>query len=49
MSCPDCAHDTDHCHGTLVRHPDGSVECTDRDCVETGHERHGLALPAPEG
>ncbi len=30
-SCPDCTQ-LDHCHGTLIQHADGTLECTDPDC-----------------
>lgn len=47
MSCPDCAGDADHCHGTLVLRADGSVECTEHDCVQAGGERHDLVVLVP--
>ncbi len=34
----------DHCHGTLVRHADGVVECTDAGCVATEVVRHTLVI-----
>jgi hypothetical protein len=43
-ACPYCAAQADHCHGTLVRHADGTVECTDVTCLELGDERHGLVV-----
>jgi hypothetical protein len=36
--------DLDCCHGTLVRHADGTVECTDVACVALGADRHELVL-----
>jgi hypothetical protein len=46
MTCPDCARDAEHCHGTLVRLADGTLECTDQSCLDTGRERHELVVPA---
>ena len=43
-ACVECVADTDHCHGTLVRHADRSVECTDVDCWEMGGDRHGFVI-----
>jgi hypothetical protein len=37
-------NDLDCCHGTLVRHADGTVECTDVACVALGADRHELVL-----
>ncbi len=31
-SCRRCATDLVHCHGTLVRHTRGDVECSDPGC-----------------
>jgi hypothetical protein len=47
VTCADCTHDAEHCHGTLVLHPDGTVECTDLVCTELGRERHDLVLVLP--
>jgi hypothetical protein len=44
MSCPDCARDADHCHGTLVLNIEGSPECTDGNCVDVGRDRHDLVV-----
>jgi hypothetical protein len=46
VTCPGCTHWLDHCHGTLVMHADGAVECTDPACTGTRSERHYLLLPA---
>jgi hypothetical protein len=43
-ACIECSGDADHCHGTLVRHADGGVECTDLTCVVLTSDRHGLVL-----
>jgi hypothetical protein len=40
MECASCISDLDHCHGTLVVHPDGLVECTELACVELDRARH---------
>lgn len=39
-----CSDPLDHCHGTLVRHADGTVECTDLTCVVLTADRHDLVL-----
>jgi hypothetical protein len=39
-----CERDLDHCHGTLVVHPDGYVECTEPDCSDVDRARHTLAV-----
>jgi hypothetical protein len=44
VGCPDCARQAEHCHGTLVRHADGTVECTDPTCRAGGAERHELVV-----
>jgi hypothetical protein len=31
MTCTDCLEQLQHCHGTLVVHADGRVECLDGD------------------
>lgn len=38
--CSLCAAVLDHCHGTLLAHADGSLECTDQDCHDTDRVRH---------
>ncbi|OLT44204.1 hypothetical protein BJF85_20215 [Saccharomonospora sp. CUA-673] len=43
MTCSSCATGIDHCHGTLLEHAAGFVECTDIDCVSVRIERHVLA------
>ncbi|MVU79597.1 hypothetical protein GPX89_20405 [Nocardia sp. ET3-3] len=35
-----CESALDHCHGTLIVHAAGSVECTESDCFDTGRARH---------
>jgi hypothetical protein len=47
VTCPDCSHDADHCHGTLVLAADGTLDCTDAECVDAGRERHELLVPLP--
>jgi len=46
MSCPDCARDAEHCHGTLVLLAESVVECTDPDCRDVARERHDLVVVA---
>ena len=41
--CRDCEQDLWHCHGTLVRHTDGTVECCDETCPDV-HARHAFEL-----
>ena len=38
--CRSCIAELEHCHGTLVLHRDGSVECTDPECrhADDGHD-----------
>ncbi|MDQ1397652.1 MAG: hypothetical protein QOG64_2911 [Acidimicrobiaceae bacterium] len=31
MACRSCTNDVDHCHGLLIVHADGSVECCEPD------------------
>lgn len=47
-TCPACASELDHCHGTLVLHISGDVECTDRDCAELVRSRHGVVVVCTE-
>jgi hypothetical protein len=42
--CADCTADVDHCHGTLVAHGDGSVDCTDAGCGGADPLRHVLII-----
>ncbi|GAA3742947.1 hypothetical protein HDA32_003213 [Spinactinospora alkalitolerans] len=35
--CPGCEREWDHCHGTLIVHTDGAVECTEDDCSASPH------------
>ena len=28
MTCSDCDNGLDHCHDLLIRHADGTIECT---------------------
>jgi hypothetical protein len=45
MECASCSATLDHCHGTLVVHPDGGfAECTDDRCVDGDRVRHGLIV-----
>jgi hypothetical protein len=43
-ACIECGDDQDHCHGTVLRHTDGSIECTDLTCVALTADRHDLVL-----
>ncbi|WP_409179919.1 hypothetical protein F9C11_25745 [Amycolatopsis sp. VS8301801F10] len=45
MECAFCTSGIDHCHGTLVVHPDrGFAECTDPSCADLDRVRHGLII-----
>lgn len=45
MECAFCTDGIDHCHGTLVVHPDGGyAECTDPCCEDLDRVRHGLIV-----
>jgi len=45
MECASCDAGIDHCHGTLVVHPDGGfAECTDPGCVDGDRLRHALIV-----
>jgi len=48
MTCSQCNHDLDHCHGTLVIHAGTQVDCTDPDCVDLEIVRHPLVLECTE-
>ncbi|MBE1494210.1 hypothetical protein H4696_001310 [Amycolatopsis lexingtonensis] len=48
MECASCAARIDHCHGTLVVHPEGGfAECTDPACVDADRVRHALIVDCP--
>jgi hypothetical protein len=42
MDSCSCAHGLDHCHGTLIVHDNGDLECTDvcADLDEVRHDTH---------
>lgn len=42
--CAECLLGFDHCHGTLLVHVDGRVECTEAECADIDHVRHELVL-----
>jgi hypothetical protein len=44
MECASCTGNLDHCHGTLVVHPDAVVECTEIRCAGIDRERHSLII-----
>ena len=43
-SCSDCGLDVDHCHGTLVVHDGGTVDCTDAACDFPDLLRHAFIV-----
>ncbi|WAL67182.1 hypothetical protein ORV05_05165 [Amycolatopsis cynarae] len=48
MECAGCSSDLDHCHGTVILHEDGSVECTEPDCRDLDEARHTLRITCTE-
>lgn len=44
MTCSSCEVGVDHCHGTLVEHGSGFIECTDMACLSFAVERHSLVI-----
>ncbi|MEU5840894.1 hypothetical protein [Rhodococcus sp. NPDC047139] len=48
MTCSQCNHELDHCHGTLVLHTEASADCTDPGCVDFAIVRHTLVLECAE-
>jgi hypothetical protein len=44
MRCSSCTADLVHCHGTLVQHADGTIECTDDTCPGTDLVFHELRI-----
>jgi len=47
MECRSCVDGFDHCHGTLVSHENGEVECTE-PCADFDDARHGLSITCAE-
>lgn len=43
-----CAEELDHCHGTLVLHADGSIECDDQARCAADEARHELWVACDE-
>ncbi|MPY82781.1 MAG: hypothetical protein GEV00_05540 [Actinophytocola sp.] len=43
MACTGCVDELDHCHGVLVEHHDGEIECTDSGCAAFDPARHAFA------
>jgi len=48
MECLGCLTDLDHCHGTLIRHEDTIIECSDPGCVDFDLIRHALTISCEE-
>jgi hypothetical protein len=44
MECARCVSDIDHCHGTVILHPQGVVECTEPECHDLDQVRHALSV-----
>ncbi|MBO0839380.1 MAG: hypothetical protein J2O49_00945 [Sciscionella sp.] len=47
-ACADCAAGLEHCHGSLIEHATGALECTEPGCVEVDPARHALRLCCAE-
>jgi hypothetical protein len=47
-ACRPCDAGEDHCHGVLIVHEDGCLECTSAGCVELSLVRHELVLCCPD-
>ena len=45
MTCSDCDTDLDHCHDLLIRHADGTIECTAEGDCTMRIEVHTWVLP----
>jgi hypothetical protein len=43
-----CGGDLDHCHGTLVLHADGTVECEEHATCDADEARHELWVTCDE-
>ncbi|MGH3450565.1 MAG: hypothetical protein ACRDQW_07515 [Haloechinothrix sp.] len=44
MECARCSSDLEHCHGTIVEHADGFVECTEPACQDADGLRHAFVI-----
>ena len=43
-----CGQDVDHCHGTLVLHADGTLECEDESVCGADEAQHELWVACGE-
>ena len=48
MGCTDCHDELEHCHGVLVRHGDGRLECVEDATCGGGEPAHAWAVPCAE-
>jgi hypothetical protein len=48
LPCPTCDDGLAHCHGTLVRHADGSVECLDSPSCDGDPVVHDFVVTCAE-
>ena len=48
MGCTDCHDELEHCHGVLVRHGDGHLECVEEAACTGGGPAHDWAVPCAE-
>jgi hypothetical protein len=44
VTCWDCGAGLEHCHGTLIVHYDGALDCTEQGCSDRDPARHLLRL-----
>lgn len=42
VACTGCVDHLDHCHGALIEHHDGGIECTETDCTALDPARHDV-------
>jgi hypothetical protein len=48
MECLSCLGELDHCHGTLILHETGAVDCTEPGCRDLEEVRHTLRISCAE-
>lgn len=48
-ACATCEADEVHCHGTLIRHHDGSLECTSGAQCAAQPDEHLLDVSCDDG
>jgi hypothetical protein len=48
MECVSCLAELDHCHGTLILHENGAVDCIEPGCPDLDEARHVLRISCVE-